>query len=905
MKFTPLALVLALVMAAFGGILLGGGGALLGLVLGALAGWQLALNERLRKIEIALASAQPAAPATGHPDAPLRDDGAAAAIRAGAALTPAPPLAAAGTGWQEPETPAPQPQHVPVEARRHEAPRTPNAVDRAIAWLKDYATTGNVVAKAGVLVLFVGVSFLLKYGVDRNALPIEVRLAGTAAAALALIVTGWRLRARRASFGLILQGGGIGILYLTIFAAARLYQLLPLGFTFVLLLALVALSAALAVLQDARALATLGTIGGFLAPVLTSTGSGSHVALFSYYALLNLGIVGIAWFKAWRVLNLTGFVFTFVIAAAWGQRYYRPEYFASTEPFLVLSFLFYVAVAALFAHRHPPRLRGYVDGTLVFGLPLVCFALQWPLVRDFEFGRAWTALGMGAVYLLVARWLWRRGLAELRMLNESFLALGVMALSVAIPFAFDGHITAAAWALEGAGLVWIGLRQQRVLARAWGVLLQFGAGFAFWLIASAGAAHTAVLNAQFLGGVFISAGALASACLLYRGQGLLRPRERHLHLLLLGWGLLWWFGNGAHEIGLHVPARLETAALLGFGGASVAALAVAAARLDWKPAQRAALLWLPALAWFVLPDYLAHHAAGPLAGWRAAGWLAALAALYLALRRAEGSCSRALIGAAHAGSLWLVVFVLAWSARWGINELLPGAHAWAFVAWGLAPAIALALLPAWSRRGGWPPGRFAALYPANAAAGLALAALAWVLAANFDAGDPRPLPFLPLLNPLELAQATVLLLVLAWWRQVRGLDDFVLRPAPALLPVALGASAFVWLNAAAARAVHHLGGVEFTAHALHRSPVFQGSISVLWALTALAVMFVATRSARRWLWLCGGALLAALVLKLFFVDLAGSGTVARIVSFLGAGGLMVLIGYLSPAPPRQARETQA
>ena len=108
------------------------------------------------------------------------------------------------------------------------------------------------------------------------------------------------------------------------------------------------------------------------------------------------------------------------------------------------------------------------------------------------------------------------------MLNESFLALGVMALSVAIPFAFDGHITAAAWALEGAGLVWIGLRQQRVLARAWGVLLQFGAGGAFWLIASAGAADTAVLNAQFLGGVFVSAGALASACLLFRARESLR-----------------------------------------------------------------------------------------------------------------------------------------------------------------------------------------------------------------------------------------------------------------------------------------------------------------------------------------------------------------------------------------------
>ena len=640
MKFAPLTLLLALAMAVFGGMLLDGGGALFGLVLGALAGRQIALGERLRRLENALG----AAPQPGPRDAPVPDAGAAAATSAAVPVAATPATATAGSRWQEPETALAAPRHGQPEAdpMPGAARRTPGAIDRGLAWLKDYATTGNVVAKVGVLVLFVGVSFLLKYAVERNALPIDVRLAGTAAAALALIVTGWRLRARRAAFGLILQGGGIGILYLTIFAAARLYQLLPLGFTFVLLLALVALSAALAVLQDARALATLGTIGGFLAPVLTSTGSGSHVALFSYYALLNLGIVGIAWFKAWRVLNLTGFVFTFVIAAAWGHRYYRPEYFASTEPFLVLSFLFYVAVAALFAHRHPPRLRGYVDGTLVFGLPLVFFALQWPLVRDIEFGRAWTALGMAAVYLAVARWLSRRGLADLRLLNECFLALGVMTLSVAIPFAFDGHFTAAAWALEGAGLVWIGLRQQRVLARAWGVALQFAAGFAFWLIASGSVAHTAVLNAQFLGGVFISAGALASACLLYRGRELLRPRERQLHRLLLGWGLLWWFGNGAHEIGLHVVPRLEAAALLGFGGANVAALAVAATRLGWTPAGRAALLWLPALVWFALFDYAQHPAAGPLAGWRAAGWLAALAALYLALHRADHAGARPL-----------------------------------------------------------------------------------------------------------------------------------------------------------------------------------------------------------------------------------------------------------------------
>ena len=93
---------------------------------------------------------------------------------------------------------------------------------------------------------------------------------------------------------------------------------LPAGPAFVLLLAVAALSAVLAVLQDSLALAVLGAAGGFLAPILASTGDGSHVALFSYYAVLNGGILAIAWFKSWRLLNVTGFAFTFGIATVWG-----------------------------------------------------------------------------------------------------------------------------------------------------------------------------------------------------------------------------------------------------------------------------------------------------------------------------------------------------------------------------------------------------------------------------------------------------------------------------------------------------------------------------------------------------------------------------------------------------------
>ena len=79
----------------------------------------------------------------------------------------------------------------------------------------------------------------------------------------------------------------------------------------------------MAVVQDGKPLAVIGIVGGFLAPLLASTGEGRHVILFSYYLLLTCGIVGIASFKAWRMLNWIGFIFTFGVATMWGVTRYE------------------------------------------------------------------------------------------------------------------------------------------------------------------------------------------------------------------------------------------------------------------------------------------------------------------------------------------------------------------------------------------------------------------------------------------------------------------------------------------------------------------------------------------------------------------------------------------------------
>ncbi len=284
------------------------------------------------------------------------------------------------------------------------SPREASIADKIAAVVKGYFTSGNIFARIGIIILFFGVSFLLKYVSDRGFFPIEYRLIGVVIGAMFLLGLGWRLRHKNETYALLLQGAGIGILYLDIYAAFSIYQLIPPLAAFVLLFVVSMFSAALAVLQDSKSLAVLGFSGGFLAPILASSGSNNHVGLFSYYAVLNVAIVAIAWFKAWRELNLLGFAFTFIIGTVWGVLRYNSDKFSTSEPFLILFFVFYVLIAVLYALRQPPKLRGYVDGTLLFGVPLAASALQYYLVRDFEYGVSISSFVMGAFYMLLA-WL--------------------------------------------------------------------------------------------------------------------------------------------------------------------------------------------------------------------------------------------------------------------------------------------------------------------------------------------------------------------------------------------------------------------------------------------------------------------------------------------------------------------
>jgi uncharacterized membrane protein len=771
--------------------------------------------------------------------------------------------------------------------------------DRFARAVSNFFTGGNLVLRVGMIVLFVGVSFLIKYAAQRNLFPLEFRLAAAALGGLALVGIGWKLRLKNSGYGLVLQGGGIGILYLVVFGAGKLYGFLPMSLAFVLMVALVALSCLLALLQDGRSLAFFGTVGGFLAPVLMSTGNGSHVVLFSYFGLLNIGILAIAWFKAWRELNLLGFLFTFGIGTLWGSSGYQPVHFWTTEPFLLLFYVFYVLISVLFAFRQQVDLRGFIDGPLIFGLPLVVSALQYFLVKDFAFGMAFSALGFGGFYLLSATLIWKRVTKQLRLLCETFLALGIIFASLAIPLGMDGRWSGAIWALEGAGMVWVGARQARVLARHFGLLLQAGAGVIFLSSVHYPYDGTLFANQHYLGCFFLASGALASAYVLDKYRGKVTVIEQYYPLPLLIVGNIWWHIGGLREVQHRLPPHERGNGLLLYLSATSILFGFAAERLRWMRFHLALLLQLPgmvllALFSFFIIGYRSHL----LHGWGALSWPIAFFVLYRVLYSFCTSWPLRTCGWYHTISLWLLTIVITQEASWAMDQLRNIGPAWTAAAVGLIPVVGMLIILRLAKTAFWPVGTFPDTYLGAGAGGLALGMISWLVLNFVASGNPRPLPYIPVMNPIELVGLAILITLLLRAKNNLGRWDGWRNSLVSLCFPLVGCLLFGWLNAVVARSVHFYAGIGYYPSAMFTSTLFQAAIAALWGLSALALTIWATRQRSRTIWLVGAFLLGMTVLKLFLVDLSGSGTVARIVSFLVVGVLMLIIGYFSPIPPK-------
>jgi uncharacterized membrane protein len=769
--------------------------------------------------------------------------------------------------------------------------------------LWSWFTNGNTMARIGIVVLFFGIAFLLSYLAEHVTIPIELQFAGVALAGGALIGAGaWLANARR-GYALVLVGGGLGVLYLTTFAALQLVPLLSPASAFALLAAVAALAIILSLAFDAQALAALATLGGLLAPVLVETVS-EPLPLFGYVAIVNVVILGVAWFRSWRTLDLVGFAGTFVLGLWWGHEYYEPSYFGVIEPFLVGFFLAYVAVPIVHALRGAGERR--VDAVLIFGVPMVGLALQALLVTDTRYGLAWTAAIAAAMYGLLWLALRRSESGAPATLAAAFGALAVIFATLSVPLAVDARWTSAVWAIEAAGVYWIGCREDRRFARGFALLLQLATGIAFVLGGLEETTRFAFVNRRFLGMATIALAAFASARFGDRRGEALPTTERSVLHLAFAWACVWWLGGGLAEIADHVGARAAAHAMLGWVVGSVAVAALLARPLQWPRLESMAWVLLPALALSIAHD-LAHGRTSVIDyGWAVypVAWALHFAVLHKSEGRVAASSKQSAgipswLTGAHAAGVLLLLGQIAWEAGEWTARATPRGTVWAACA-HLAPLAAYLLAVARIERDAmWPLRSFGGAYAVTAGTIVAVAlGLGFTALALLNPGDPAPLSYLPLVNPLEASLALALGALFLWARR----DAHV---SPQALYRGLGIGAFIVLNGIVARTVHHWLGVPWQVSALVASRPLQATLTLTWTVAALAAMVVATRGQLRMLWLTGAGLLAAAVVKLFALDLAALSGLTRVVAFLGVGALLLVIGYVAPLPPVTKDNTNA
>ena len=531
-----------------------------------------------------------------------------------------------------------------------------------------------------------------------------------------------------------------------------------------------------------------------------------------------------------------------------------------------------------------------IDGVLLFAPPLIGFGMQYGMTSHWSYGPALSALGYGAFYLSLAFLALRRYPSVGRPLVMAALAIGGGFATLAIPLALSARWTAMAWALEGLGILWLGVQQQqRRMSYSGTALLVLALGSAIW------AQMDGVTSLSLLLIFAVLSLCWLAAAWLWRKISL--PGS---WALLVG-GLLFWLVAQLGASQLILKKELSVlAGVLALTAVSAWGWRQAAARLAWRELDASKWLLWPVMLLMVL--YQVWQQQILAAGWANLAWAIALPAALMLLRRDEDKRLPRISMGLHLSLVWMILLAIAAELYW-LARSLP----WGMAAWGSGIAMAVGggvimALSAAVRRRGWPFRVWPALYACLAVIPVVVALVVLLVVTNFQDGVVYRQTWLPLVNPLEEGAAFALLGLVVFYRAVDRYYPASLaqsRPWPAVALMALG---FWWLNGALLRALAWYGEVAWNWESLWHSRLIQTTFALFWMFCALGVMIRATRQASRQQWIGGAALLGVVMLKLMLVDSAGGGGLARAVAFIGVAILVLIVGYFSPLPPKAGEE---
>jgi len=352
--------------------------------------------------------------------------------------------------WKEQEPPQ---QHAPAKTRDLES-----------------LVGGSWFLWAGILAIVLAASFFLKLAFDNEWIGPRVQVSIGALGGLALLGVGEFLRARGLrAYAFVLSGGGILILYLSIYASYNFYPLLDQPVAFLLMAVVTTVAVLLSVRLNALAIAILGLVGGFLTPVLISSGHDNEVALFTYVALLDAGVLAVAYFKRWRSLDFLSFACTVLISLGWAAKFYSSEKLWTTLAFVTVFFVLY-SLLAVFHNVLPRRRSRWFDLALLAWNATLYFGFGYLMLAGAGYERAVPAAHalLLAAYFAALFYFARTRCREDRLLAYGYVGAAVTCFTAAVGIQLELQWVTIVWAAEGLMLTWVGLSSGESSARRYG-----------------------------------------------------------------------------------------------------------------------------------------------------------------------------------------------------------------------------------------------------------------------------------------------------------------------------------------------------------------------------------------------------------------------------------------------------
>lgn len=413
------------------------------------------------------------------------------------------PAPAAGPPRAAPPPPMPAPGVTPPGGQAAAPPKIGTPPRRESADIE--GKIGKVwLNRIGILAILAGVAYFIKYAFDSGWVGPAGRVAIGIVAGIAVVLWSERFRRKNvAAFSYSLKAVGIGTLYLSLWGAFQVYNLIPASAAFVAMIVVTAATMVMAVTQDAELLAAYALVGGFSTPALVSTGQNHEVVLFSYVAILNLGMLAAAVFKPWRRLMWGSMLGTAIMFAGWYDRFYSQDQRLLTVFFAALFAAIFASITLVTPLERSRSHRG-LSITLML-LPLFnaagFFLALFVMYEHEKPTLTWYTLALAAVYLGLSSWFGRRRDSDadtLKVVNLVHVAIAIAFITIAIPLKLGGQWITLGWLVESAVLLAIAVYTRTNFLRYFaGATLALGVG-RLLIIDSDQLQSALVFNSRFL-----------------------------------------------------------------------------------------------------------------------------------------------------------------------------------------------------------------------------------------------------------------------------------------------------------------------------------------------------------------------------------------------------------------------